>query len=152
MQISPVSRLRVHESIFHIFILVYSKGKSQQEVNTLKEELAALRASRNNFSQAVLQEAKSRLEILHRSLNVPDPFAHAHTARLLESLVADNEALKKDVSELNMLLDEARDELQETRERWDEETRVHNLVGLILFKHVFNACNLNTTSFFFFAG
>ncbi|GJJ07054.1 hypothetical protein Clacol_001253 [Clathrus columnatus] len=104
-----------------------SAGKLQREMSTLKDELVASRASRNDFSQAVLQEAKSRVETLRRSLNVSDPFAHAQTARILESLVADNAALKKDVTELTMLLDEARDELQESREKWDEETRVNNL-------------------------
>jgi hypothetical protein len=81
----------------------------------LQNELSSLRASREDFSKSVLKEAKLRLEGLHQSLNTPIPPPHLETARVLESLVADNEVLKRDVAELHVLLGEARDELEDAR-------------------------------------
>ncbi|KAF8524570.1 hypothetical protein BU17DRAFT_63137 [Hysterangium stoloniferum] len=90
-------------------------SKLQREIHSLKNDLSSLRASREDFSKSVLQEAKLRLEGLHQSLNTPLPTPHLETARVLEALVADNEALKRDVAELSVLLGEARDELEEAR-------------------------------------
>lgn len=64
----------------------------------LEEELASARTYREDFSEVLLRDARARLEGLQDSLGVgsgEDPEVH----KILESLVADNEAIKRDNAE-----------------------------------------------------
>ncbi|KIJ57138.1 hypothetical protein M422DRAFT_219025 [Sphaerobolus stellatus SS14] len=91
-----------------------------KEVDALKEELYSLRSSRTQFSQSVLEEAKDRIDTLRHSLASFLSQDDNEAARVLEGLVIDNEALKRDIDELNTLLSDSRDELEEVRDELTE--------------------------------
>lgn len=116
----------------------------QNEVYALREEVYHFRASRADFSKNVLQEARARLEALQHSVSHhlvrmhfgPTKFGpqlgrdqtreDPETTRVLESLVADNETLKRDIAELQNLLVESRDDVRTLREELEE----HRAAGM----------------------
>jgi len=95
----------------------------QSEVEAARGELNLLRSSRAQFSKDVLREAKYRIETLRHSLDPSMPQDDPETTRVLETLVADNETLKRSVLELNGLLSDSRDELEEARDELAELRR-----------------------------
>ncbi|KAG8987492.1 hypothetical protein FRB93_004519 [Tulasnella sp. JGI-2019a] len=85
----------------------------------LGDELAASQTYREDFSEVLLKDARARLEGLQDSLRSgpgEDPEVH----RILESLVADNEAIKRDNAELQNLLAELREDLRLAKEDLEE--------------------------------
>ncbi|KAL5529974.1 hypothetical protein ACEPAF_6231 [Sanghuangporus sanghuang] len=98
--------------------------KLQSELSRLYEELDKQKQSRTELSEEILRDARARLEMVQqqqfgRTVLSDNP----EVTQMMESLVADNEALKRDVAELQNLLAESREELRTMQEEL-EETRV----------------------------
>ncbi|KAF8497341.1 hypothetical protein JB92DRAFT_3125710 [Gautieria morchelliformis] len=115
---SESHRARVAESKAAAFVEKCSK--LQNEVHALREEVHNFRESRAAFSKNVLQEARTRLEALQHSLGRDQTREDPEITRVLESLVADNETLKRDTAELQNLLLESRDDVRTLREELEE--------------------------------
>lgn len=128
--------------------MCFVAAKLQAEVRRLQKDLEQRRQHRLELSEEILHEARSRLESLQNYVRVniqPHPFALAdalplqqlgHKAmaeetevtKVLESLVADNETLKRDNAELQNLLAEAREDVHALQEEV-EENRATSLSG-----------------------
>ncbi|KAL5527842.1 hypothetical protein ACEPAG_6643 [Sanghuangporus baumii] len=98
--------------------------KLQSELSRLYDELDKQKQSRTELSEEILRDARARLEMVQqqqfgRTVLSDNP----EVTQMMESLVADNEALKRDVAELQNLLAESREELRTMQEEL-EETRV----------------------------
>ncbi|KAF8592253.1 hypothetical protein K439DRAFT_1524670 [Ramaria rubella] len=121
---SEAQRARIAESKAAAFVEKCSK--LQNEIHALHEEIHTVRSSRAAFSKSVLHEARTRLEALQQPPHPPhysphpDPYPDPETTRVLESLVADNELLKRDIAELQNMLGEAREEARSAREEVEE--------------------------------
>ncbi|KAF8138330.1 hypothetical protein EV363DRAFT_1580155 [Boletus edulis] len=87
--------------------------KYQAEVHRLQDDLETRRLQRLEFSETLLQDARSRLEglqISHVTKCAADE--DPEVIKVIESLVADNETLRADNKELYKLLTESREDLQ----------------------------------------
>ncbi|KZT29451.1 hypothetical protein NEOLEDRAFT_1056746 [Neolentinus lepideus HHB14362 ss-1] len=97
--------------------------KLQLEVRRLYKELEKQRSHRLELSEEILQDARSRLE----SLQHYQQFGHStatedpEVTKVLESLVANNEALKHDNAELQNILAELREEYRSLQEEVEEQ-------------------------------
>ncbi len=87
----------------------------------LQDEVEQAHAARVQFSEAVAEDARARLEGLQNSLGVSHGENNDEITRLLESLVADNEAIKRDNAELQNMLAESREDLKLAREELMEQ-------------------------------
>ncbi|THV03334.1 hypothetical protein K435DRAFT_748008 [Dendrothele bispora CBS 962.96] len=95
--------------------------KLQADVRRLQDELEEKRQHRLEESESNLQDARSRIESLNTkigSLATPD---HSEITSILESLVDDNEGLKRDNAELQALLAESRDDLYALQQEVEEQ-------------------------------
>jgi regulator of replication initiation timing len=73
-------------------------------------------------SESILQEARARLDILqHTQLGQTAMTEEAEVMKVLESLVDDNEILKRDNLQLQSLLAESREDLHTLQEEVDEQ-------------------------------
>ncbi|KAI0306900.1 hypothetical protein B0F90DRAFT_1622869 [Multifurca ochricompacta] len=96
-------------------------AKLHLEVRRLQEQLEEERAMRSQSSEELLHEARKRLAELHHSQVDLTPIEHHdEVMKLLESLVADKEALKKSNTELQDLLSESREALHALQEEAGE--------------------------------
>ncbi|KAI0796277.1 hypothetical protein BC629DRAFT_1504292 [Irpex lacteus] len=96
-------------------------AKLQAQVGRLREDLEVQRSYRQELSNEILTEARSRLQHLqHLDVSSSASGDDDEVTKVLESLVADNEALKHDNAELQNLLTEAREDLRVLREEVDE--------------------------------
>ncbi|KAI0920845.1 hypothetical protein AcW1_004995 [Taiwanofungus camphoratus] len=96
-------------------------AKLQAQLNRLREDFEMQRVHRQELSQEVLKDARQRLEQLQQSqLGHSMVVEDAEVTKVLESLVADNEALKRDHAELQNLLTEAREDLRSLQEEVEE--------------------------------
>ncbi|KAG8889105.1 hypothetical protein FRC00_014576 [Tulasnella sp. 408] len=86
-------------------------SEMQAEILRLRDELEQAHASRSDFSAILIQDARARLEGLQNSLGLNEQ-PDAEVTRILENLVADNEAIKRDNAELQNMLTESREELR----------------------------------------
>ncbi|CAE6438050.1 unnamed protein product [Rhizoctonia solani] len=91
--------------------------KLQAEMVQLKEETDSIKLSRSEISSDILEDARVRLQMLQNSLGQAsiasdDP----EVMRMLEALVADNEALKRDAAELQNMLTESREDVRMLQE------------------------------------
>ncbi|KIO22023.1 hypothetical protein M407DRAFT_28438 [Tulasnella calospora MUT 4182] len=91
----------------------------QAEVLRLRDELEQAHASRSDFSALLIQDARARLEGLQNSLGLQEQ-PDAEVTKILENLVADNEAIKRDNAELQNMLTESREELRLARDELAE--------------------------------
>lgn len=95
--------------------------KLQAEIRRLQGNLEMRRARRLESSESLLQEVRTRLKELQnnhiRKSAIED---NAEVSRVLEALVADNEALKTDNEQLHNLLTESREDIQALQARVDE--------------------------------
>ncbi|EGO02250.1 hypothetical protein SERLA73DRAFT_71392 [Serpula lacrymans var. lacrymans S7.3] len=82
----------------------------QAEVRRLQEELEQRRFQRMESSESLLQDARSRLEALQQSVGKTAIADDSEVMQVLESLVSDNEILKRDNEELQQLLTESRED------------------------------------------
>ncbi|OBZ70260.1 hypothetical protein A0H81_09758 [Grifola frondosa] len=95
--------------------------KLQAQANRLRDDLDMQRTHRQGLSQEVLSDARQRLEQLQYSqLSHNSSVKDAEVTKVLESLVADNEALKRDNAELQNLLTETREDLRALQEEAEE--------------------------------
>ncbi|KAH8982398.1 hypothetical protein EDB92DRAFT_1952297 [Lactarius akahatsu] len=91
------------------------------EVRHLREQLKEERAKRGQASEDMLSEAKQWLtELQHSRVNMTSMEQHDEVTKLLESLVADKEALEKSNAELQELLSESREALDALQEEAGE--------------------------------
>ncbi|TFK46903.1 hypothetical protein OE88DRAFT_1706532, partial [Heliocybe sulcata] len=116
---SEAHRARMAE--VRLAALKEKSSKLQLEVRRLYKELEKQRSHRLELSEEVLSEARSHLESLQQSR-----FGHSTTtedpevSKVLETLVADNEALKHDNAELQNLLTETREDYRSLQEEVEE--------------------------------
>ncbi|KDR84289.1 hypothetical protein GALMADRAFT_237043 [Galerina marginata CBS 339.88] len=113
-------RARLAESRFAA--LKEKTAKLQAEVRRLQDSLEEKRHSRLEFSETVIQDARSRLDSFRNSqLGLTAKVEEDELTTVLESLVQDNEILKHDNAELQHLLAEAREDVHALQEEVDEQ-------------------------------
>lgn len=96
--------------------------KLQAEIRRLQGNLEMRRARRLESSESLLQEVHTRLEELQNShIRKSAIEDNAEVSRVLESLVADNEALKTDNEQLHNLLSESREDIQALQAQVEEQ-------------------------------
>ncbi|EMD40357.1 hypothetical protein CERSUDRAFT_110951 [Gelatoporia subvermispora B] len=96
-------------------------AKLQAQATHLREDLHMQAVHREELSQEVLADARLRLEQLQEhQLGHTGHLESDEVTKVLESLVADNEALKRDNAELRNLLAESREELHTLQEEVEE--------------------------------
>ncbi|KZT06528.1 uncharacterized protein LAESUDRAFT_181974 [Laetiporus sulphureus 93-53] len=96
-------------------------AKLQAQNARLREDLDMQRVHRHELSEDILSDARQRLAQLQQSqLGHAGTLDDAEVTKVLESLVADNEALKRDNAELRNLLAEAREDLRSLQEEVEE--------------------------------
>ncbi|KAJ3907996.1 hypothetical protein F5879DRAFT_1054821 [Lentinula edodes] len=94
--------------------------KLQSEVRRLQDELEQKRLLRMESTESLLQNARSRIQILHTTFGSQSTSESAEVTNVLESLVNDNEGLKRDNAELQTLLAESRDDLHALQQEVEE--------------------------------
>ncbi|KAG9128218.1 hypothetical protein FRC07_002836 [Ceratobasidium sp. 392] len=95
--------------------------KLQAEITQLREETDSIKLSRSEISNNILEDARARLQMLQNSLgHVPITSDDPEITRVLEALVADNEALKRDAAELQNMLTESREDARALQEEMTE--------------------------------
>lgn len=95
-------------------------SKLEADLRYVREELEHMRATRSEFTQDILNEARTRIRALQTSEDSMDTVPGEGVTQILESLVADNELLKKDTAELQNLLAEAREDNRVLRDEVEE--------------------------------
>ncbi|KAK1231953.1 hypothetical protein PQX77_004924 [Marasmius sp. AFHP31] len=114
-------RARLAESRFAA--LKEKTSKLQGDVQRLQEELHEKRLHRLESSETMIQDARSQIQMLHQSLGKANtPTAdYSELTRMVESLIDDNETLKKDNTELQALLAHSRDDTHVLQLEVDEQ-------------------------------
>ncbi|RDB19916.1 hypothetical protein Hypma_012965 [Hypsizygus marmoreus] len=95
-------------------------AKLQSEVRRLQDILEERRSHRLESSENLLQDARVRLETLQSSLGRTAMVEHTELTTVLESLVNDNETLKRDNAELQTMLTESREEIHTLQEEVED--------------------------------
>ncbi|KZV86382.1 hypothetical protein EXIGLDRAFT_724824 [Exidia glandulosa HHB12029] len=95
-------------------------AKLEADLHWARGELEHMRATRSEFSQDILNEARTRLRAMQQSPADEPVKPQEEVTQILESLVADNELLKKDTAELQNLLAEAREDSRAMRDELEE--------------------------------
>ncbi|TFY83117.1 hypothetical protein EWM64_g892 [Hericium alpestre] len=109
------NRARLAETRLSSFNAKYVKLRSQ--AHALQDELEQQRGHRLALSEEIVKDARLRIEELHRThLGRTLEHEENEVSKILESLIADNETLKKDNSELQRLLFDARENLNTSQE------------------------------------
>ncbi|KAF9025859.1 hypothetical protein BDZ89DRAFT_1102188 [Hymenopellis radicata] len=111
-------RARVAESRFAA--LKDKTSRLQADVRRLQDDLAEKRMHRLESSESILQDARSQLEVLQRSLSPSVASEQTELTKVLESLMDDNEVLKRDTAELQHFLAESREEIHALQEEVEE--------------------------------
>ncbi|KAE9407242.1 hypothetical protein BT96DRAFT_914824 [Gymnopus androsaceus JB14] len=113
-------RARLAESRFAA--LKEKTSKLQSEVRRLQNELEEKRILRMESTESLLKDARSRIQMLHASIGGPSTDSeNSELTKVLESLVDDNEGLKRDNAELQSLLAESRDDLYALQQEVEEQ-------------------------------
>ncbi|KAF9067686.1 hypothetical protein BDP27DRAFT_1328526 [Rhodocollybia butyracea] len=113
-------RARVAESRFAA--LKDKTSNLQSEVRRLQNELEHRRLLRLESTESLLQDARSRIQMLHDTIGSPSTLSEdSELTKVLESLVDDNEGLKRDNAELQHLLAESRDDLHALQQEVEEQ-------------------------------
>ncbi|PBK67066.1 hypothetical protein ARMSODRAFT_959740 [Armillaria solidipes] len=94
--------------------------KLQADVRRLQDGLQEKRLNRLESSEYILQEARSQLEVLQQAFSHSNVTDQTEFTKVLESLVDDNESLKRDNAELQHFLSESREEIHALQEEVDE--------------------------------
>lgn len=95
-------------------------ARLQADVVRLQDDLAEKRLHRLESSESILQDARSQLEALQRSLSPSIASEQTELTKVLESLMNDHEALKRDTAELQHFLAESREEIHALQEEVEE--------------------------------
>ncbi|KIK64794.1 hypothetical protein GYMLUDRAFT_56777 [Collybiopsis luxurians FD-317 M1] len=113
-------RARLAESRFAA--LKEKTSKLQSEMRRLQDELEQRRLLRMESTESLVQDAKTRIQILQASIGSPSTLSeNSELTKVLESLVDDNEGLKRDNAELQALLTESRDDLHALQQEVEEQ-------------------------------
>ncbi|CAL1700090.1 unnamed protein product [Somion occarium] len=119
-------------------------AKLQAQVNRLREDLDMQRSHRQELSEEILSDARERLQQLQQvQLGHASMVDETEITKVLESLVADNEALKHDYAEVQNLLAETREDLRALQEEIDE--RRANDPTLSRHRHTSNVASVGHT-------
>ncbi|KAL0576958.1 hypothetical protein V5O48_005029 [Marasmius crinis-equi] len=103
------------------FLTEATLANLQAEVRRLQDELQEKRAHRLEASESILQDVRSQIQTLHRTLGDAPAADSTELTRIMESLVDDNEALKKDNTELQTLLAQSRDDMYGLQQELEEQ-------------------------------
>ncbi|KAG6861952.1 hypothetical protein C0995_009136 [Termitomyces sp. Mi166 len=96
-------------------------AKLQRDVMRLQEALEERRLNRLESSESLLHDARLRIEALQNSqLGQTALIEQTELTTVLESLVNDNETLKRDNAELQSMLSESREEIHVLQEEVEE--------------------------------
>ncbi|EKM59989.1 uncharacterized protein PHACADRAFT_115381 [Phanerochaete carnosa HHB-10118-sp] len=95
-------------------------SKLQEQAGQLREDLETQRSRRRGISEDMIKDARDRLHSLHQAHLGQSSTEDSGVSKVLESLVADNESLKRDSTELQHLLDETQEELRTLQEEVEE--------------------------------
>ncbi|KIY70393.1 hypothetical protein CYLTODRAFT_435731 [Cylindrobasidium torrendii FP15055 ss-10] len=115
---SESHRARLAESRFAA--LKDKTARLQADVRRLQDDLQDRRLNRLESSETLLQDARSQLEALQRSLSPSVASEQTELTKVLESLMDDNETLKRDNAELQHFLSESREEIHALQEEVEE--------------------------------
>ncbi|KAI5117865.1 hypothetical protein M0805_006567 [Coniferiporia weirii] len=115
-------RLRAKAAEAQVVALKDRCAKQQSEASRLHDELEHQKQTRTELSEEILRDARARLQMFQQQLGHTVASDSPEVTQVMESLVADNEALKRDIAELQNLLVEAREDVRLLREEV-EETR-----------------------------
>ncbi|KAL1747263.1 hypothetical protein HDZ31DRAFT_32388 [Schizophyllum fasciatum] len=120
-------RARLSESRFAA--LKEKTKKLQAELRRLQEELEEKRMHRLETSESLIQDARSRIHSFQQTSQTRSTQSreaeHEEMTKVLESLVSDNEILKRDNAELQRLLTESREDLHTLQEELEEQKAAH---------------------------
>lgn len=136
-------RARLAES--RVAVLKEKNLKLQADVRQLQDGLQEKRLNRLESSEFILQEARSQLEVLQRTFSHSSFSDQTEFTKVLESLVDNNESLKRDNVELQHILSESREEihaLQEEVEEYRANPTPHSSAGTPrtpTFRHHFHS-------------
>ncbi|KAG6849386.1 hypothetical protein H0H93_008893 [Arthromyces matolae] len=112
---------RAKQAEFRLVAMKDKTVKLQREVRRLQEALEERRNQRLESSDNLLQDARHRIQALQRSQVGQTAFVEQNElTNVLESLVADNEILKRDNAEIYDMLTESREELHALQEEVEE--------------------------------
>ncbi|KAK7062348.1 hypothetical protein R3P38DRAFT_3384266 [Favolaschia claudopus] len=114
---SESQRARLAESRFAA--LKDRTSKLQADVRRLQNALEEKREHRLESSESIIMDARARLEALHRSVGAPEE--QPELTSVLQTLVDDNETLKRDNAELQTLLADAREDCRALQEEVEEQ-------------------------------
>ena len=95
-------------------------ARLQADVRRLHDDLQDKRMHRLESSESILQDARSQLQVLQRSLSPSVASEQTELTKVLESLMEDNEVLKRDSAELQHFLAESREEILALQEEVEE--------------------------------
>jgi len=118
--------------------IIVPLAKLQAEVRRLQESLEEKRLHRLESSEHLIQDARTRLEsfrssvitfllswictlILYQQLGLTAKVAEDELTSVLETMVHDNEVLKRDNAELQHLVSESRDEIHNLQQELEEQ-------------------------------
>ncbi|KZP21552.1 hypothetical protein FIBSPDRAFT_931580 [Athelia psychrophila] len=142
---SETQRARVAES--RISALKERTTKLQIEVHRLQQDLEQRRQHRLELSEEILQDARSRLQTLQEYQLGRDTLAEENeVTKVLESLVADNENLKRDNAELQNLLSDAREDLRALQEEVGEHRAGFSGGSRAATPHLFSPASIKDES------
>ncbi|KAF5334399.1 hypothetical protein D9611_013522 [Ephemerocybe angulata] len=116
---SESHRARLAESRFAA--LKDKTNKLQNEVRRLQEALEEKRQHRLESSESIISEARSRLQSVRSSMGSTAKAEQDGLTSVLETLVNDNDVLKRDNAELQRLLTESREDLHVMQEEVEEQ-------------------------------
>ncbi|KIL60960.1 hypothetical protein M378DRAFT_1059980 [Amanita muscaria Koide BX008] len=117
-------RARLAESRFAA--LKEKTAKLQVEVRRLQESLESKRMTHMESSESTIQDARTRIQLMQNNqLSSLSRDEHDELMKLMESLVTDNEMLKRDNAELQTLLADCREDVHALQEEVEEQ-RVNN--------------------------
>ncbi|KAK0499537.1 hypothetical protein EDD18DRAFT_1151576 [Armillaria luteobubalina] len=111
-------RAKLAESRFSV--LKEKTLKLQADVRRLQDGVQEKRLNRLESSEYILQEARSQLEVLQQAFSQSNVTDQTEFTKVLESLVDDNESLKRDNAQLQHFLSESREEIHALQEEVDE--------------------------------
>ncbi|KAJ7265355.1 hypothetical protein B0H12DRAFT_1100459 [Mycena haematopus] len=117
---SESQRARLAESRFAA--LKDRTSKLQADVRRLQNALEEKREHRLESSESIIIDARARIEAMHRSVGAGVPLQEQpELSGVLETLVDDNETLKRDNAELQTLLADAREDCRALQEEVEDQ-------------------------------
>ncbi|KAF7335245.1 hypothetical protein MSAN_02335000 [Mycena sanguinolenta] len=117
---SESQRARLAESRFAA--LKERTSKLQADVRRLQNALEEKREHRLESSESIITDARARIEAMHRSVSAGVPMEEqSELSAVLQTLVDDNETLKRDNAELQTLLADSREDCRALQEEVEDQ-------------------------------